>query len=657
MKYRPEIDGLRALAVLPILFFHAGFSTFGGGYVGVDVFFVISGYLITSIILGEKQSGSFSLARFYERRARRILPALFVVMFACLPFAWLWLLPNELEDFTKSQAYVSVFLSNILFHKQSGYFDTVGELKPLLHTWSLAVEEQYYLLFPVFLLLIWRWGKRFIFGALLCISIASLSYAHWLVFKKPETAFYLLTSRIWEILLGAMIAIHLSAGNSTESRRQWIGDAASSAGLLLIVYAIFGFDKSTPFPSYYALVPTLGAALIILYANPQTLTGRLLGSKLPVALGLISYSVYLWHQPLFAFARHRSMDEPGTGMLLALICATVGLGYLSWRYVEQPFRNRNWISRKTVVVSSLFIIALFLAIGTITRINGGFPGRVGETINRIYLPKAMSPWECELTTAEVASGRICVIGDRSVEPTIAILGDSHSIHLLEVLAESLSQRKRSALVYSQPWCAPLIDVGTDFPLKKPACREYTNTSFEAVKRNASIKLVILAAQWSNYTKGYRWNDFGLAFYTDRLSSEKSVAENARVFERALGRTRDALLGSGKRVLLVKSLPEYEFSVPKYLGKLALTSGVTSLPENRRITPEKFHARNAEAESAFAAVKLQEWASVVDPLTTMCRSGVCDYLDGDGNVLYTDSNHLSYFGAKIIVDEMAKVIPQ
>lgn len=657
MKYRPEIDGLRALAVLPILFFHAGFATFGGGYVGVDVFFVISGYLITSIILGEMQAGSFSLVRFYERRARRILPALFVMMFVCLPFAWLWLLPNELEDFTKSQAYVSVFLSNILFHKQSGYFDTVGELKPLLHTWSLAVEEQYYLFFPVFLLLIWRWGKRIIFGTLLCITLASLAYAHWLVFKKPETAFYLLTSRIWEMLLGALIAIHISGRNSNETQKKWVGDMASAAGFLMIVFAIFGFDKNTPFPSLYALVPTAGAGLIILYANAQTLTGRLLGSKVPVSLGLISYSVYLWHQPLFAFARHRSMDEPGPALLLALICVTIGLGFLSWRYVEQPFRNRHWISRKGIFASSLFLIAIFLVVATMTRSNNGFPGRIGESVNRIYLPKAMSPWECELSPTEVANGRICLIGDKSVEPAIAILGDSHSIQLLEVLSDSLLQRKQSALVYSEPWCAPLIDFGTEYPPKKPACREYMNTAFEAVKRNAGIKLVILAAEWSNYTKGYRWNDTGLAYYTDRLSSEKSTVENVRAFERALGRARDALRASGKQVLLVKSVPEYEFSVPKYLGKLALTNGTTSLPENRRITSEKFGARNAEAQNAFSATKLQDWAMVVEPYASMCGKGVCDYLDADGNVLYTDSSHLSYFGARLIVDEMAKFMPK
>lgn len=208
MKYRREIDGLRALAVLPVIFFHAGFKAFEGGFVGVDIFFVISGYLITNIILSDLNAGKFSIVTFYERRARRILPALFFVMLCCLPFAWLWLVPTHLEDFCQSMAAVSVFSSNILFWRESGYFGVASELKPLLHTWSLAVEEQYYLFFPLFLLGLWKLRKRWIFGSLALVAIVSLLLAQWGAYNKPAATFFLLPTRGWELAIGALIAFY-----------------------------------------------------------------------------------------------------------------------------------------------------------------------------------------------------------------------------------------------------------------------------------------------------------------------------------------------------------------------------------------------------------------------------------------------------------------
>jgi peptidoglycan/LPS O-acetylase OafA/YrhL len=217
MDYRPEIDGLRALAVLPVILFHAGFETFSGGFVGVDVFFVISGYLITTIILKELEQDDFSIARFYERRARRILPALFLVMFVCIPFAWLWLLPDDMQRFSQSLVAVSTFVSNLLFWQESGYFDTAAELKPLLHTWSLAVEEQYYVLFPLFLVLVWPFGKRWILVLLALGAVLSLSLAEWGSFRRPAATFYLLPTRGWELLLGALIAFYLSKDNRLKA--------------------------------------------------------------------------------------------------------------------------------------------------------------------------------------------------------------------------------------------------------------------------------------------------------------------------------------------------------------------------------------------------------------------------------------------------------
>ena len=259
MKYRAEIDGLRALAVLPVILFHAGFEWFGGGFVGVDVFFVISGYLITTIILSEMAEDKFSIINFYERRARRILPALFFVMAACLPFAWMWLTPSLLKDFGQSLIAVSTFSSNILFWQESGYFDTAAELKPLLHTWSLAVEEQYYILFPIFLILTWRLGLKWILILLSIVFLVSLGVAQWGAYNKPFAAFFLLPTRGWELLIGVFAGFYLKYNAHLKSHT--VNQMLSLLGFGMIAYSIIAFDKTTPFPSLYALIPTIGTGL------------------------------------------------------------------------------------------------------------------------------------------------------------------------------------------------------------------------------------------------------------------------------------------------------------------------------------------------------------------------------------------------------------
>ncbi|OWQ49063.1 hypothetical protein CDL60_04125 [Roseateles noduli] len=373
LKYRSEIDGLRALAVVPVILFHAGFKVFSGGFVGVDVFFVISGYLITTILINEMEAKKFSLLQFYERRARRILPALFLVMLACLPPAWFWLLPQDMRSFSQSLVAVSVFSSNILFWRTSGYFESATELKPLLHTWSLSVEEQYYVLFPLFLMLSWKLGKRWVLGMLVVAALMSLALAQWGAYTFPAFAYYMLPTRAWELMIGAFVAFYYSNHNIRKHGRR-ASEFGSLLGFALIGYSIFAFNDRTPFPGLYAVVPTLGAALIIIFATPSTLVGRLLSTKPFLWTGLISYSAYLWHQPLLAFARQRSLDNPEHGWLLPLLaCLTLPLAYLTWRFVERPFRNKHRISRKTVFGLTVVCSAAFFALGLIGHVTKGLP--------------------------------------------------------------------------------------------------------------------------------------------------------------------------------------------------------------------------------------------------------------------------------------------
>ena len=352
IAYRREIDGLRAFAVLPVILFHAGFETFSGGFVGVDVFFVISGYLIMSIILAEKQTGTFSLSNFWERRARRILPALFVVIAACIPAAFLLLDQFALRSFAASILATLFFVSNFHFWKDGGYFETAAELKPLLHTWSLAVEEQYYIIIPLLLLAIWKLGRRRIGMTLAAIACASFAYGLWATSKEPEAAFFLLPMRAWELLLGALIAFHHARTAPASTRGKLLPEALSALGVLMIGFSILNYSSATPFPGIHALLPTVGAALIILFASQQTFVGRMLGHKTLVGIGLISYSAYLWHQPLLAFLRHLT-DDLGLlprGITLILVFA---LSFITWKYVEIPFRNKKRVSKalflKTVI--------------------------------------------------------------------------------------------------------------------------------------------------------------------------------------------------------------------------------------------------------------------------------------------------------------------
>ena len=372
MRYRKEVDGLRALAVIPVILFHAGITGFSGGFVGVDIFFVISGYLITSIIIGELETGKFTIAGFYERRARRILPALFFVMLATLPFAWWLLLPHELAGFGRSILAVTVFASNILFWQESDYFATDSELIPLLHTWSLAVEEQYYVIFPVLLMLCWKFGLRRVTVIIASIAVVSLGLAEWGWRHDASANFYLLPSRAWELMAGAGCALYL--GHNARlggAAAQWL----SLTGLGLLILSIFWLDDSIPFPSLYAILPVLGTALIILFAHSGTWTGKLLSLPVFVGIGLISYSAYLWHQPMFAFARLYYAEEPALLIMLGLAVLAFVLAAISWRFVERPFRKRTNFSRTQIFLMALAGSLAFMLIAAIFVATDGLPGR------------------------------------------------------------------------------------------------------------------------------------------------------------------------------------------------------------------------------------------------------------------------------------------
>ena len=375
MEYRKEIDGLRALAVIPVILFHAGFKYFGGGFVGVDIFFVISGYLITAIILADLQAGKFSITKFYERRARRILPCLYLVMLASMLLGYFWMMPDEFKNFGQSVFATTIFSNNILLAFTSGYWALASEYKPLLHTWSLGVEEQYYVIFPFILIIGWKYFRKYLGVVVSIIAFSSLLLATWGVARSPDLAFYLLPTRAWEILLGSLAAFYLN--NKKPISNEPVGNnLLSFIGLLLIAAPIFVFGSNQPAPGLYTLIPTIGSVLVIIYATENTFAGKVLGNKFVVGFGLISYSAYLWHQPLFSFSRIYLVNPPGSSVATVLTVMTFFIAYLSWKFVETPFRDKTRFSRKTIFFGSVLCSLAFLVAGFYLNKSYGMPLRI-----------------------------------------------------------------------------------------------------------------------------------------------------------------------------------------------------------------------------------------------------------------------------------------
>ena len=429
--YRTEIDGLRALSVLAVLFFHAGFQSFSGGFIGVDIFFVISGYLITLRITADLSSGIFSLAHFYESRARRILPALVVVLLACLPLAWWLLFPHDMLDFSKAILHSIGFTANFFYFHASGYFETSTELKPLAHTWSLAVEEQFYLLFPLALMGLCKLGQRWLLPSLIALALSSFAFAVWMFSDNPMKSFYLLQGRGWELLLGSIVAVSSSQLNGKFMPRL-LRNLLSTSGLLLVIWAICTFDNLTQPPMM--VLPVLGVGGVLLFTMADDWIGRLLSQKLLVAIGLMSYSVYLWHQPLFAFARHLNPLGIEPLAFIALIALSMLLGCLSWHFVERPFRNRVELNKASFRMRVSTGIALLVGFGVLGLYTEGFTFRYPQDAPLLALMKNEAAGKYVARNFDSLLMRGFDLGSKKRK--VLVIGDSFAQDIVNAVLES-----------------------------------------------------------------------------------------------------------------------------------------------------------------------------------------------------------------------------
>ena len=439
INYRPEIDGLRAIAVGVVILYHAqitifGNETFKGGFIGVDIFFVISGYLITSIIFKELiTTGSFSFKHFYERRIRRILPVLIFVMLASLPFAWMYLLPINFIDFSKSILYSLGFSSNFYFwHSGEQYGAESGLLKPFLHTWSLSVEEQYYIFFPVLLIFIFKYFKQTLPIILFISLITSLLIADWGSKNYTSATFYFVHSRMWELLAGSLLAYYeITSGQ--RSKYQKLNRIFPSIGLFLILHSVFFFNDKMFHPSFFTLSPIVGVCLIIWFSSKDEIVTKILSTKLFVGIGLISYSLYLWHYPVFAFARIIEITEGSLLKKILLGITILILSIISYFLIERPSRNKN--NKFKIIISFIIISSFFLAI-----YNASIISKNGYK-NRFYYSKTYELGRLSYLKENINFEINYNYDDYDYRKNALIVGNSHADDILEILSKTILEDK------------------------------------------------------------------------------------------------------------------------------------------------------------------------------------------------------------------------
>ena len=624
MRYRPEIDGLRAIAVIPVILFHAGSQLFSGGFVGVDIFFVISGYLITTIILADLEAGRFSILNFYERRARRILPALYVVMASCLPFAWLWLMPGDVKELSNSVMAGLVFASNIFFWRHNDYFDAATELKPLLHTWSLGVEEQFYVLFPICLVFAWRLGRKKIVLFLAIVALLSLALAEYATTRKPVATFFLLPTRGWELAIGSLIAFYLE-GKERDHFPLTLYQILSLVGLGLIALGVLTFSKETPFPGFSALIPTVGAGLIIVFALPGTLVGRLLGSRVLVGVGLVSYSAYLWHQPLLSFARHRSFTEPNDVGVALIVVLTFGLAYLTWRFVERPFRQNDMVPKRLVwrfslaSAAVLSVCAVGLQVTTAeshSRLNHDAdllsrlhtclfdPGQTFETLVQNH---------CDSVQPSV----IRTDGGRPQPSKVYVLfGDSLAASLYPGLVRVFGENAISQLTGTSCRAIRSVNGGR--------CADFYDWFVDTYVPNNHMDGIIVSSSW---LKTY-----------EKLGDKKFRAQLDALFEKL----------QEKRVIVYSQPASLSIDIHRYVYKLE-NFGV-KVPNNLEVEADRLDAVNAALSEEASKFGFE----FIDASQLFCSKDTCTVAK-DGVFYFWDTVHLTMPGSALLAEVTSSLL--
>jgi peptidoglycan/LPS O-acetylase OafA/YrhL len=660
LKYRPEIDGLRALAVVAVLAYHldgnaSGLPLLPGGFLGVDVFFVISGFLITSLILGgARDDGGFSYARFYERRARRLLPALLVVVLATLPAAWLLLPPRLLVQFAQSALASLAFCSNVFWHwTQQEYAADSAALQPLLHTWSLAVEEQYYLLFPLLFLVAWRrWPARAPV-LLLAVALLSLGASEAMAATDPSAAFYLLPSRLWELLAGAWLALRRDT-SAVPAAPTGMRRLLPAIGVALIVAAMTLPGWHSAYPGLKSVLPVLGTVLVLGWAGRDPAT-RLLASPPLVGIGLVSYSLYLWHYPVYAFGRHWN-PQPGTTDKVAWVAISFALAALSWRFVERPGRDRQRVPLRrflALVLAGGVPVVVASASWILADGAGGRQGYLDTVLQRSYRvwteqdgQRCHSGGAGRRPTFALRESCVFPYGRDAGARSLVLVGDSNAGSLAEDLRRLSEARGFDFVQLTQAGCAHVAGVGDAMCRSRAAeLRAYVAAIPRApVVYNARVPLLLESAPFDN-GEGERE---GLATLPEAFREAQF-----QVRARALREMLEGLAAVSETLVIVYPVPEQGFHVG---DKLFASRWQIAGPEDLPTISTRYDVFRARVRRSHAVLDSVRGANVVriHPELHFCRpaTGRCVVSEGE-RIYFEFDNHLSPLGSSLVVADIAR----
>jgi peptidoglycan/LPS O-acetylase OafA/YrhL len=643
--YRRDIDGLRAVAVLPVVLFHAGVPIFSGGYVGVDIFFVISGFLITGILM--QDGGRLSILSFYNRRIRRIFPALFAMLALVTAAALILLTPLDLKSYGASLGSTALFASNIYFYLGSGYFEASAIDKPLLHTWSLAVEEQFYIVWPVALWAMHRLRGRAMLTVTLIALLVSFGLSVWQTGRNPDAGFFLPHTRFWELLLGAVLAMRPIEVSSRPLR-----EAISALGLGLIALAVFTFDGSTVFPGWAAAIPCLGAAMLIVgNARGDTAAARLLSLRPAVFVGLISYSLYLWHWPLLSLGHYVALRPLHWHEAAALVALSFVLATLSWRFVEKPFRHgagaaKAW--KRSIPLGALATVLALTAAAPLY-LSKGLPQRSpAAVIKAEQIKNRTGPGACDALRPIPK----CHLGAPGDAVSVLLWGDSHAGAFAPGVDSAAASAGLSGLQVNSPACAPLLGARRLDAEGSADCVANNNDVLKLVAGHPELHTVVLIARWALLAETTRFGDEegAPAFLADDKDDTASLANNRRVLAEGLERTVTTLQRTrpGVRVILVGQAPEPGVNAAKCLARAIHLKR----PQERcrSVSEPMVRERLAYADGVLRQVAGKTGAELFMLSDRMCAEGRCPTVEGE-TILYRDDDHLSPDGARLVARDL------
>lgn len=643
LDYRPDIDGLRAISVLAVLLYHAGLPGFPGGYVGVDVFFVISGYVITNLIRKDIAQGQFTMPRFWARRARRILPAMLTVMIFSIITAWFLLMPNDFKNFGRSLFSQALSVSNIYFWLKSGYFNEMAETIPLLHTWSLSVEEQFYVFFPFLLVLLLKLSQRGRVAIIILLIGLSLGVGEYYLVGQRDAVFFLLPTRAWELLLGALIT---ETSFKVSEEKGWWLEILAVVGLGAVLVAATTYGKNTPFPGIAALLPCGGSAAIIFAGRiRRTRVTRLLSSAPLVFIGLISYSLYLWHWPILVYFRYATVSELGYGLAILALTIAFGCAAFSYKYIETPFR-RGWIQPRKAILSLSVAILVAAGCGALINAKDGYPSRISDVVLNVEV-KGFETIPSKSQPLRITDKLSVSVLSTDSPPDLILWGDSHAGVISPLLEELAIKHRKNLMVYG---CIPVLDVyepQKDKQLESSTCYQSNRDLIDFI-REKKVRTVVLASFWSNFTEDGEVSMEGAGieqrFYADASIVPRNAAQAKQVFERHFLATIETLKSLGVEIYIVNQVPIYRYWVSRHLAKM-LRFGAD--PASIRRPLAEHHERMAFINSVFSKIS-DARVHVLDPASFLCSDSTGYCYGVDGNIpLYRDFNHLTLAGTKRI----------